>query len=202
MYQKLLYQKVRVEMIKEKIIALVKKDDKPNKKKVENLIFTVVLLIVTLLVVKNAFKSDKKVAIENTVVPKEIQKYRDEQNIEKELEDILAQIKGVEKVKVLVTYSETEQVVPLYNESTSKSSTEERDVDGGERSIENYDISKEVVADGNQYPITEKVVFPRIEGAIVIAKGAENTVVKDNITNAVSAATGLAVHKIQVLEMR
>ena len=134
-------------MIKEKIIALVKKDDKPNKKKVENLIFTVVLLIVTLLVVKNAFKSDKKVAIENTVVPKEIQKY-------------------------------------------------------GERSIENYDISKEVVADGNQYPITEKVVFPRIEGAIVIAKGAENTVVKDNITNAVSAATGLAVHKIQVLEMR
>ena len=37
MYQKLLYQKVRVEMIKEKIIALVKKDDKPNKKKVENL---------------------------------------------------------------------------------------------------------------------------------------------------------------------
>ena len=41
-----------------------------------------------------------------------------------------------------------------------------------------------------------------MEGAIIIAKGAKNTVVKESITQAVEAATGLAVHKIQVFEMK
>lgn len=189
-------------MIKEKITALVKKDDKPNKKKIENLVFTVVLLIVTLFIVKGVFKNDKQVTTKNAVVSQKTEKYREEQNIEKQLEEILAQIKGVEKVKVLITYSETEKLVPLYNESTSKSSTAEKDTEGGERTIESYDINKEIVSDANQDPITEKIVLPKIEGAIVIAKGAENTTVKENITNAVAAATGLAVHKIQVLEMK
>ena len=189
-------------MIKEKITALVKKDDKPNKKKIENLIFTVVLLVVTLFIVKGVFKSDKKVTTKNAVTITETEKYREEQNIEKELEEILAQIKGVDKVKVLITYSETEKLVPLYNESTSKSSTAEKDTEGGERTIESYDINKEVVSDANQLPITEKIILPKIEGAIVIAKGAENTQVKENIINAVAAATGLAIHKIQVLEMK
>ena len=189
-------------MIKEKITALIKKDDKPNKKKIENLVFTIVLLIVTLIVVKNVFKENKTETKKSQVSMEEVQKYTQEQNIEKELEEILAQIKGVEKVKVLVTYSETEKLVPLYNETTSKSSTAEKDTEGGERTIESYDSSKEVVSDSSQIPITEKIVLPKIEGAIVIAKGAEDVKVKDNITNAVSAATGLAVHKIQVLEMK
>ena len=47
-------------MIKEKITALVKKDDKPNKKKIENLIFTVVLLVVTLFIVKEFLKVTKR----------------------------------------------------------------------------------------------------------------------------------------------
>ena len=45
-------------------------------------------------------------------------------------------------------------------------------------------------------------MYPKMEGAIVIAKGAQNTIVKENITHAVEAATGLAVHKIQVFEMK
>ena len=56
--------------------------------------------------------------------------FETEQNLEKKLEDILSQIKGVERVKVLITYSETEKVVPIYNESSSKSSTAEKDNDG------------------------------------------------------------------------
>ena len=43
--------------------------------------------------------------------------------------------------------------------------------------------------------------MPKIEGAIITAKGANNINVKNNIISAVEAATGLAVHKIQVFEM-
>lgn len=190
-------------MIKDKITALIRKEDNPNRKKIENLIFTVVLLVITLFVVKNIFKTGNKAEISPKLqTDVQIEKIAEERNIEKELEEILSQIKGVDEVKVLITYSETQRVVPLYNENSSRSSTEEKDNDGGERFIENTDVNKEVVSDSNQNPITEKIVYPKMEGAIIIAKGAENIAVKEKIINAVEAATGLAVHKIQVFEMK
>ena len=54
---------------------------------------------------------------------------------------------------------------------------------------------------GEKTPITQKVIQPKIEGAIITAKGASNVNVKTNIIQAVEAVTGLAVHKIQVFEM-
>ena len=119
-------------MIKDKITALVKKENKPNKKKIENLIFTIVLLIITLLMIKIVFKSSDKNNLVNYSTNSTISSnnFETEQNLEKKLEDILSQIKGVERVKVLITYSETEKVVPIYNESSSKSSTAEKDNDG------------------------------------------------------------------------
>lgn len=55
--------------------------------------------------------------------------------------------------------------------------------------------------DSNNNPITKKTVMPKIEGAIVIAEGGENAIIKTNIMQAVSAVTGLATHKIQVFKM-
>lgn len=50
--------------------------------------------------------------------------------------------------------------------------------------------------------MTKKVIEPKIEGAIITAKGANNIDVKTNIIQAVEAATGLPTHKIQVFEMQ
>lgn len=189
-------------MIKEKITALVKKEQKSNKKKIENLVFAIILLVLTLFLINNIFSNEKKQPELNTNISEEIEQVTQIRNIEKELEEILTKIKGVDEVKVLITYSETEKIVPIYNESSSQSSTQEKDTEGGERKIETYDTNKEVVSDSNQTIITEKIMYPKMEGAIIIAKGAQNTTVKENITHAVEAATGLAVHKIQVFEMK
>ena len=54
---------------------------------------------------------------------------------------------------------------------------------------------------GKSAPITEKIVMPTIEGAVITAEGAGNANVKASIVSAVEAVTGLAVHKIQVFEM-
>ncbi len=72
---------------------------------------------------------------------------------------------------------------------------------GGTRVIEASDESKEIVMDSNNNPITEKVVLPKIEGAIIIAEGGDNANIKTSIVQAVSAVTGLATHKIQVFKM-
>lgn len=189
-------------MIKEKITALVKKDGKSNKKKIENLVFAIIVLLVTLFAMNNIFTNKKNNKTDNIATIQEAEEKTKQRDIEKELEETLGKIKGVEEVKVLITYSETEKVVPIYNESSSQSVSKEKDTEGGERNTETFDTTKEVVSDSNQSIITEKIVYPKMEGAIVIAKGAKNTTVKENITQAVEAATGLAVHKIQVFEMK
>lgn len=50
-------------------------------------------------------------------------------------------------------------------------------------------------------PVTQSIITPVIEGAVVTASGASDSNVKTNIVQAVEAATGLATHKIQVFEM-
>ena len=189
-------------MIKDKITSLIKGDNKNNKKKIENLVFAFVLLVITLISVNIIFKDNKKVKNQNTVEINSKEIETTSKDIQKELEEIIKQIKGVENAKILITYSETERLVSIYNENSKQSTTEEKDTEGGTRIIESYDSSKEVVSDSSQVPITEKIVLPKIEGAVVIAKGAQNTVVKESIIHAVEAATGLATHKIQVFEMK
>ncbi|MCI9177480.1 MAG: hypothetical protein HFJ28_02635 [Clostridia bacterium] len=44
-----------------------------------------------------------------------------------QLEEILEKIEGVGKVKVFITYAQTSQSVPMYNEDTSQKDTEEKD---------------------------------------------------------------------------
>ena len=92
----------------------------------------------------------------------------------------------------------------MYNENTKQSSTEETDTSGGVRTIQQTDTQKEVVYNdesGNKTPVTEKIINPKIEGAIITAEGASNSGIKANIISAVEAVTGLATHKIQVFEM-
>ena len=72
---------------------------------------------------------------------------------------------------------------------------------GGTSTIETSDENREIIVDSDNKPITEKVIMPKIEGAIIIAQGGENATIKANIIQAVSAVTGLATHKIQVFKM-
>ena len=74
-------------------------------------------------------------------------------------------------VKVLITYNETEEIIPVYNKTDKKSSTNETDSSGGTRAIEEIDTSQEVVYQ-NDKVITSKTVSPKIEGAIITATGA------------------------------
>ena len=89
----------------------------------------------------------------------------------------------------------------MYNENSKVSNTEETDTSGGVRKIQETDSQKDIIyqeTNGEKVPITQKIIQPKIEGAIITAKGADNANVKNNIIQAVEAVTGLATHKIQV----
>jgi len=193
---------------------VMKKVEANNKKNIENLIVFLILLIITVIAINTIWGTDKeetKSKDTNTTYKqladsldssnnKELEEY----NLEEELEDILSKIAGVGKVQVLITYSETSEVVAMYNETYTSSNTEETDTNGGVRKIESTDTNKEIIyeeKDGEKIPITQKVIMPKMEGAIITAEGAGNANIKTNIIQAVSAATGLGTYRIQVFEM-
>ena len=189
--------------------------NKNNKKRVENLVFFIVLLIITIVIINVIWNGNEQTnKQENNTSSKQLA-YTDKNTSEKnnesnnnlamELENILSRIQGVGEVKVFINYSESSQVVAMYNETTRTSNTQENDTSGGTRKIEEVDSQKDIIYeesdDGIKKPISQKVVEPKVEGAIITAKGANNAEIKANIIQAVEAATGLATHKIQVFEM-
>lgn len=213
-------------MFKEKIKSLIQKGEGEeksgnNKKKIENLVVLVIILIITVIVINLIWNGDKNkeekqpvsdpnkklaTTIEEGITEETVQASSSSlYKIDAELEEILSKIEGVGEVNVMITYSQTSQTVPLYNEDRTTKDTEETDKSGGTRKITESDSKKDIVfkeSDGEKQPITQSIISPKIEGAIIAAKGAANVDVKTKIVQAVEAVTGLATHKIQVFEMQ
>lgn len=189
-----------------------------NKRKIENLVFLVIILIITVVIINYVWSGDKssnkkvtnstgkQLATTNNNQTLASSQYNNTESIslEEKLEDILSKIEGVGSVKVFINYSESSETVAMYNENSKTSTTEETDKSGGTRKVEQTDSQKEVIyqeQNGTKTPIVQKTVEPKIEGAIITAKGAGDINVKTSIIQAVEAATGLATHKIQVFTM-
>ena len=185
-------------------------EGKDKKKQIENIVVFIIILIITVIIINNMWSNDtedekKDITDTSKVLAQTNSSNNKQEDLSKSLEEILESINGVGKVKVLIKYAESSTLVAMYNETVSKSSTTENNVDGGNKEIQETENKKEIVytdEDGTSKPITEKIVMPSIEGAIVTAQGAGNANVKSSIVSAVEAVTGLAVHKIQVFEMK
>lgn len=202
-------------MLKEKISkiknSLIKADGSSNNKKtIENLVVFIILLIVTVVMInyiwngKEKEKTQKQNLVGAKTLAEEPKKSQVDDDMESKLENILSKIKGVGEIKVAVMYSKTSEIVPMYNEDSSEKLTEETDSNGGNRRVEETTVKKDIIYEENsgvKNPITQSIISPTIEGAIITAKGAGDAQIKANIIQAVEAATGLATHRIQVFEM-
>lgn len=193
-----------------------------QKKKIENLVFFLILLIIVVIAI-NLILNPQKDKNSNTVINSEKQfvsqntntvVLANEENVtnvqnqeyilKKDLEKILSNIQGAGQVQVMITYTESSEIKAMFNENIKESTTEETDSTGGVRTISQTDSSKEVVYaedNGKKLLITEKVIMPKVEGAIILAEGADNASIKNNIILAVEAVTGLSTHKIQVFKL-
>ena len=183
-----------------------------GKKKIENLVVLIVILIVTVVAINYIWSDEKdrdgnsdKDSVKKSTEIVQVNSDISQDDLEIKLENILKKISGVGNVKVMLTYSESSILKPIYNEDSSVSNTNETDSSGGTRTVTETDSKKEVVYkdnnDGSKEPLTQSISSPKIEGAIIVAVGAEDVNVKASIVQAVEAATGLATHKIQVFKM-
>lgn len=109
--------------------------------------------------------------------------------MEEKLEQILAQIQGVGKVRVLLTVAQGEQVLYVFDEDRSDN-----------------DVTRDavVITDSNrsQTGLVSQVLPPGYLGAVVVCQGGDNPGVKLSVVEAVCDATGLTADKITVLKMK
>lgn len=113
-------------------------------------------------------------------------------DIAEELTNILTQIEGAGKVKVMLTVEAGETTIFHQDE----------DITGGESSS----IHREtvIITDSNrgQSALIEQVNPPKYLGAVIVCEGAERAAVRLNIIEAVSKVTGLGADRISVLKMK
>ncbi len=128
-----------------------KEGENQNKKKNRKFgIFLIIILIVTIIIINAIWKKDENsnntTKDTNSLSGKILADSKDEVSnqteLETKLENILSTIKNVGKVNVLINYSESSSLVPLYNESTTTSSTEEGDSGGGTRNVTETESKK------------------------------------------------------------
>lgn len=110
-------------------------------------------------------------------------------SLQQVLSDTLSQYSGAGKVLVILTESESEKTVFQQDEDLTQDS-------------ERYDTVIISNSGKNQEALVQLKISPIYRGAIVLAQGAENAVVRLALTDAVSKATGLSSDRITVLKMK
>ncbi len=158
-----------------------------NFKKGHNIHLIIILLIGVLLMVF-PFGSEKKSSATEKFVELSV-------DYKRELEEILSRIKGVGDVNVMVTYSSSFEKNIAYEKNSNKN--EKKD---GDNKIINETSSNTNVVLSSGEPFVVKQIYPEIKGVVVVADGAEDIFVKQNITDAVTTALGIAPHKVCVVK--
>lgn len=125
-----------------------------------------------------------------------------EQKIESRLKEILEKIVGVGNVDVMVTIESTEESVVYRDIHESEQVTDEKDVNGAQRHITSVTRDGKIAlytVSGSQKPIILKMIKPEVRGVLIVANGAENSVVKQMLSEAVQRGLNVAPSRISIL---
>lgn len=119
------------------------------------------------------------------------------ESIEKQLKSILSSVKGVGNVEVMVTLEDDGQTFFAADE---KSDSSEKDQTKQSTEEKTYVLKND--AGGGESPVVVRKNTPAVSGVLVIATGAKNAEVKNEIINAVRAVLGVKAHRVEVLERK
>lgn len=112
------------------------------------------------------------------------------ENIERRLERVLEKVRGAGKVSVFVA---------LEDYGSTDFAKDSRQVSRQEES-ESEQTTVMQGSGSDSAPVVAKISSPKVKGVIVVAQGAENELVKENLAAAVEASLAIMPHRIKVLE--
>ncbi len=120
--------------------------------------------------------------------------------LEKELSQMLSQISGVGAVQTKLTFKSEGTKVYATNERVETRQTQEKDQNGTTRNITEQSSDKQLVLSNNS-PVLEESKTPEIVGVLVIAEGAADPAIEENLSQAVTGLLGLPASRVTVLPM-
>lgn len=125
--------------------------------------------------------------------------------LEKDLEEVLADMDGAGRVKVMVTIESSREAVLEKDVVSLREGTTEVDSAGGSRNTTHISNQEETVftdeGSSAQTPYVKKINAPKVQGVLVAAEGGQNAKVVKNITEAIQALFGIEAHKIKIVKM-
>lgn len=107
---------------------------------------------------------------------------------EKRLENLIQNVSGAGKSKVLITYAEKSRVEVAKDVVKTES--------GGVTTVK----ETVVMVGGKPYVINE--YLPTVEGVIIVCEGADDVKVRMQVTDAVVTALNVSADKIKILKMK
>lgn len=114
-------------------------------------------------------------------------------DLEKKLEQLLSQMEGAGKVRVLLTEAKGKEIIFQKDETAS------RNGDSANSKAETVVITDQ---SRNQSGLIRRTDPPAYLGAVVLCQGADRATVRLAIVDAIATATGLSSDKISVWKMK
>lgn len=125
---------------------------------------------------------------------------------EDRLENTLSYVDGAGEVKVLITLKESEEKIVEKDGTEEVADTVENDAAGGNRTIGESRTEKTTIytidEKGDSVPYVVKTIPPVVEGVVVIAQGADQITVRQNIIEAIQVLFDIDMNKITVVKMK
>lgn len=123
--------------------------------------------------------------------------------LENRLQSVLGKMSGVGHVEVMITLESTSEAVVNKDIPYTRDNIEETSGDQSrtEHSYESKEETVMVEMDGDTSPYVIKSIYPKIEGVLVVAEGADHASIKNEIVEAIEVLFGVEPHKVKVLGM-
>ena len=143
-------------------------------------------------------KDNSEEKVSNNEIVEGSSQITNDSSLESKLKNILSQIEGAGELDVMITFESSEEIQPAYNSNSTTEKTQEKDAQGGERTVTTSTENKTMITAGSSDPIVIKTTEPKIKGVIVVSSGASDQNVKQNLYSAVQTALQISGHQVEI----
>lgn len=125
-----------------------------------------------------------------------------EDRLEQQLSDVLGKVQGVKNVNVVITLVDEELVEPAFNVISNEKISEERDGDGGVRTVTEIQSTHQAVLlrrGNDDAAMILKKTSPKVKGVLIVADGVNSSKIVEKITKATATLLDIPLYKVSVL---
>ncbi|BAD40841.1 stage III sporulation protein AG [Symbiobacterium thermophilum] len=119
-----------------------------------------------------------------------------------ELEEMLGQIEGAGRVRVMVTLAAGPAIQVVKNTTVDQSTTTEEAADSSTRRIESINTREDHVftrSGSSEQPVIAQTSAPEIAGVLIVAEGARDVRIRARLLDAAMVALNVPANRIQVV---